>query len=132
MLKKIDIKTSSRVEFVDITARVLEAVGASGVASGTCRVYCPHTTAGITVNEHADPAVAADIAAGLDRAVPQNESYRHAEGNSPAHIKASLMGASATLFVEGGTLALGTWQGVFLAEFDGPRRRQVWVKVTED
>ncbi len=117
---------------MDITAEIRKVVGESGVASGVCHVYCPHTTAGITINEHADPAVVADIAAGLDRIVPQHENYRHTEGNSPAHIKASLIGASATIFIEGGTLVLGTWQGVFFGEFDGPRQRQVFVKITAD
>jgi secondary thiamine-phosphate synthase enzyme len=116
---------------VDITARVREAVRQSGVLDGTCVVYVPHTTAGITVNESADPAVAADILEHLGKLVPQGK-YRHREGNADSHIKASLMGFSLTLVLDRGDLDLGTWQGIFLCEFDGPRRRRVWVKVIPD
>jgi secondary thiamine-phosphate synthase enzyme len=132
LISRIDIKTESRVEFQDITARVGDAVAASSVKSGICYVYAPHTTAGVVINEHADPSVAEDIAAQLDAMVPQHRSYRHLEGNSPAHIKASLVGSSKTLLVEDGRLVLGTWQGVFFAEFDGPRSRRVLVKVVAD
>ncbi len=132
MIKKIDIKTNSPVEFMDITAIIRKIVGESGVESGVCHVYCPHTTAGVTVNEHADPSVVADIAEELGKIVPPHAGYRHQEGNSPAHIKASLMGTIATLFIEGGALVLGTWQGVFLGEFDGPRSRQVIIKIRPD
>jgi secondary thiamine-phosphate synthase enzyme len=113
---------------VDITARVREMVRRSGISDGICIVYVPHTTAGITVNENADPAVVADILEHLGKLVPQGR-YRHREGNADSHIKASLMGFSLALILEGGDLELGTWQGVFLCEFDGPRRRRVWVKV---
>ena len=132
MLKKIEIKTRSRVEFQDITTRVQDIVAGSGVRDGFCHVFVPHTTAGLLVNEHADPAVMEDIEAWLDAVVPQEGNYRHAEGNSPAHIKAGLMGDSRTFFVEDGRLVLGTWQGIFFAEFDGPRSRSVLVKVTPD
>ena len=132
MLKKLNIKTRSRVEFQDVTARIQEAVAESGVRDGLCHVFVPHTTAGLLVNEHADPAVVADITARLDAIVPQNIDYRHTEGNSPAHIKAGLVGDSRTFFVEGGRLVLGTWQGIFFAEFDGPRDRSLLVKVTPD
>jgi len=116
---------------VDITGKIREAVRQSGVSGGICIVYVPHTTAGVTVNESADPAVAADILEHLAKLVPQGR-YRHREGNADSHIKAGLMGFSLTLIVRGGDLALGTWQGVFLCEFDGPRRRQVWIKVIPD
>jgi len=123
-----EVPTSSRSQMIDITARVQEIVRHSGVSDGICVVYVPHTTAGVTVNENADPAVAADILEHLEKLVPQGR-YRHGEGNADSHIKASLMGFSLTLLLEKGALDLGTWQGIFLCEFDGPRRRQVQVKV---
>ncbi len=113
---------------VDITAGIRDAVRRSGVADGVCVVYVPHTTAGLTINESADPAVAADILEHLEKLVPRGR-YRHREGNADSHIKASLMGFSHTILLAGGDLELGTWQGVFLCEFDGPRRRRVMVKV---
>jgi secondary thiamine-phosphate synthase enzyme len=120
------------VEFQEITDRLRDIVDVSGIESGICHIFVSHTTAGILVNEHADPSVVEDIAAQLDELVPQKKSYRHLEGNSPAHIKASFIGNSMTLFIEGGKLALGTWQGVFFCEFDGPRNRNVMVKLTAD
>ena len=132
MIKKIEIKTRSRVEFQDITDLIQDVVAGSGVRDGLCHVFVPHTTAGLLVNEHADPAVMEDFAAQLDIIVPQHKNYRHTEGNSPAHIKSGLLGDSRTFFVEGGRLVLGTWQGVFFAEFDGPRSRSLLVKVTPD
>jgi secondary thiamine-phosphate synthase enzyme len=130
-MKEIRISTGSRDDFIDITGRVREAVAASGVSDGVCRVFVPHTTAAVTINEGADPAVARDIIAGLDRAVPWAAGYAHAEGNSAAHIKTSLMGSSETILVEGGSLVLGTWQAIYLCEFDGPRTRKVLVRVSE-
>ena len=132
MIHRVDIKTGSRVEFQDVTARVRDAIRGSGVKSGICHVFVPHTTAGVIVNEHADPSVVEDIAAQLDTMVPQHRNYRHMEGNSPAHIKASLTGDSETLFIENGDLVLGTWQGVFFCEFDGPRSRHMLIKVVPD
>ena len=132
MIKNVDIKTSTKVEFRDITARVRDIVTARGTASGVCYVFVPHTTAGITVNEHADPDVVADITAQLDVMVPQHDKYHHREGNSPAHIKAMLLGDSETLLIEDGNLVLGTWQGIFFAEFDGPRNRHIYVKIIAD
>ena len=132
MIHRVDIKTGSRVEFQDVTARVRDAIRGSGVKSGICHVFVPHTTAGVIVNEHADPSVVEDIAAQLDTMVPQHRNYRHMEGNSPAHIKASLTGDSETLFIENGDLVLGTWQGVFFCEFDGPRSRHLLIKVVPD
>jgi secondary thiamine-phosphate synthase enzyme len=132
MIYKLNINTHSRVEFQDITDRVNGAVSQSGVEQGLCVVFVEHTTAGVTINEHADPDVAADIIAQLDKMAPLQANYRHSEGNSAAHIKASLMGASLTAIVRYGELALGTWQGIFFCEFDGPRNRNVLVKVIAD
>ena len=132
MIHKLDIKTHSQVEFQEITSRVREIVEASGVKSGVCHIFVPHTTAAILVNEHADPSVVGDIDAQLEIMAPQHKNYRHMEGNSPAHIKASMMGDSRTLFIEDGKLVLGTWQGIFFCEFDGPRNRSVLVKVLAD
>ncbi|MCX7912122.1 MAG: secondary thiamine-phosphate synthase enzyme YjbQ [Dehalococcoidales bacterium] len=129
MFYKLDINTHAREEFLDITRQVHEVVSRSGVKSGLCHIFVPHTTAGILINEHADPSVVDDIAAKLTDLVPLRGSYQHLEGNSPAHIKAGLIGSSVTVFVEDGLLTLGTWQGIFFGEFDGPRRRQVWLKV---
>ena len=123
------IDTRQRSELVEITAQVRAAIGAGGIAEGLAVVYTPHTTAAITINENADPDVATDLNAALDRLVPLHGPYRHAEGNSAAHVKCSLVGVSETLIVQGGTPLLGTWQGVYLCEFDGPRRRQVQVRV---
>ncbi|MCJ7605223.1 MAG: secondary thiamine-phosphate synthase enzyme YjbQ [Dehalococcoidales bacterium] len=132
MLRRLDINTSNRVEFQDITRIVRDAVADSGVKSGVCHVSVPHTTAALTVNECADPDVVADIIAELDRLVPRQGDYRHAEGNSPAHIKAMLVGSSETLFIGHGELILGTWQGIFFCEFDGPRNRKLLVKIVPD
>jgi secondary thiamine-phosphate synthase enzyme len=126
------IKTSRRTQFVDITGRVEKFAAESGVQTGTCHVYVPHTTAGVTINEHADPDVAADVESLFDRLIPHSGPYRHAEGNSDSHMKAILTGTSLTVFIEGGKLMLGTWQGIFLCEFDGPRQRKVHVKIVPD
>ncbi len=132
VMYKISLATGSRVDLQDITPKVQALVESSGIESGVCYVLVPHTTAGITVNEHADPSVVEDIAAQLEAMVPQRTSYRHMEGNAPAHIKASLVGNSETLLVENGKLLLGTWQGIFFCEFDGPRNRTVLVKIVPD
>lgn len=129
MLQKIDIKTHSRVEFLEITSQVREVVWERGIKSGICVVYVPHTTAGVMINEHADPDVVDDITAQLEVIAPQRANYKHSEGNSAAHIKATLIGSSVTVIVQYGDLALGTWQGIFFGEFDGPRSRNVLVKV---
>jgi secondary thiamine-phosphate synthase enzyme len=129
MLHTFSVSTRSRNEFVDITERVNELVASSGVREGICMVFVPHTTAAVTVNEHADPDVARDILQKLEKAVPQRDDYAHNEGNSDSHIKASLIGNSQLLPVSGGKLALGTWQGVFFCEFDGPRKRHVNVQL---
>jgi secondary thiamine-phosphate synthase enzyme len=132
MLHKMEIKTRSKVDFQEITSEIRELIESSGVESGVCFLFMPHTTAGITVNEHADPSVAKDIISQLDELVPQHRRYRHIEGNSPAHIKASLMGSSQVLLIEGGKLVLGTWQGIFFCEFDGPRNRGLLAKIVPD
>jgi secondary thiamine-phosphate synthase enzyme len=121
--------TRRRAEFVEITERVQQALGESGIASGLCVVYCPHTTAALTINENADPDVVHDMLLWLERTIPQEQSgFRHGEGNSDSHLKASLIGSSVTLLVEDGDLVLGRWQGVYFCEFDGPRTRTVHVR----
>jgi secondary thiamine-phosphate synthase enzyme len=130
-VKQIEIRTSGRQSFEDITQQVQQAVSESGVQEGLCHLFCLHTTAGLTVNENWDPSVQHDIGLALDEMLPQRRDFQHREGNSPAHVKSSLVGASQTLFVSGGRLVLGRWQGIYLAEFDGPRTRKVLVKVVE-
>ncbi|SRR5450759_3799370 len=127
-MQSFNVKTSARNDFKDITREVMQAVAATGVSEGICVVYVPHTTAGVTINENADPAVRVDIEGALDRIIPWNGPYKHSEGNSAAHVKASLMGFSATIPVRGGMLVLGTWQGIYFCEFDGPRTRTVHVQ----
>lgn len=127
---EIRVSTKSRTELVDITSQVQDAVRESGVLDGICHVYVPHTTAGITINENADPSVRQDILMELNKMVPFEDSYKHLEGNAAAHIKASIMGSSETILVEGGRLLLGTWQGVFFCEFDGPRNRRVLTRIS--
>jgi len=121
----IAVPTGSKMEFVDITGQIQKEVSRSGISEGICYIYNPHTTAGLTINEGADPAVQDDIVAVLKKVIPMNHPYRHMEGNSPAHIMASLMGSSVTVFIENGRLVLGTWQKIFFCEFDGPRSRKV-------
>lgn len=129
---EIGVSTHSKTEFIDVTDRVQDAVTREAMTSGLCMVYVPHTTAGVTINESADPSVQSDILMVLDRMVPERADYRHLEGNSPAHVKASLMGASALVAVDGGRLVLGTWQGIFFCEFDGPRTRKLHVRFIKD
>jgi secondary thiamine-phosphate synthase enzyme len=125
-----DVQTTSRDEMLDITPRVVEAIAQSGVISGQVTVYIPHTTAGVTINENADPDVIHDILTALDKAIPWRESfYQHAEGNSAAHVKSSMVGCSAVVPIVSGRMSLGTWQSIFFCEFDGPRRRRVIVSV---
>ncbi|HXJ04438.1 MAG TPA: secondary thiamine-phosphate synthase enzyme YjbQ [Candidatus Acidoferrum sp.] len=123
------VKTARRTQMVDVTEEVERAVTKAGVESGVCIVYIPHTTAGVTINEHFDPDVATDLEGVFERLVPRSGPYRHSEGNSDSHAKAAMTGTSATIFVEEGKLALGRWQGVFFCEFDGPRERRMWVRV---
>jgi secondary thiamine-phosphate synthase enzyme len=128
--KTITVKTDSAQQFVDITPQVRLVVRESGLKSGVCRVFIPHTTAAVTINENADPNVRRDILARLEAIAPADGTYLHSEGNSHAHIKSSLVGSGVSVFVEAGQLVLGTWQSVFLCEFDGPRTRNVMVRVS--
>jgi len=127
----LTVNTRSQTELVDITAEVGRMVAKSGVRQGLCMVYVPHTTAGVTINESADPSVRADLLMVLNQMVPWKADYRHMEGNSPAHAKSTLVGTSQTVAVENGTLVLGTWQGIFFCEFDGPRQRSVHLRILE-
>ncbi len=129
MIQNIKVKTHSRSEFIDITVQVQNVLSVSGIKSGICQVCIPHTTAGVTINENADPDVKSDIIQTLDKTVPWHGNYRHIEGNSAAHIKASMMGFSALLPVENGSIVLGTWQCIYFCEFDGPRTRNIIVNM---
>ncbi len=129
MTQAFSVKSSKQTELIDITRPVQEAVQRAGVKEGLCVIFTPHTTAAVTINENADPSVPRDILMELNKIVPFEDRYQHTEGNSAAHIKSSLIGCSETLFIESGKLLLGTWQGIFFCEFDGPRNRQVYVKV---
>jgi len=128
-MERISLKTNSRVELVPITKEIQAVVLKSKVKEGVCFVFCPHTTAGLTINENADPSVRKDIINTLFKLVPEDTDYSHKEGNADSHVKASLFGSSLTIFIEKGTLALGTWQGVYFCESDGPRSREIWVKI---
>ncbi len=128
MFLTISINTRDRSEMIDITSKVEEELNKSGLKDGVCFVFVPHTTAGITINESADPNVVADLQATFNKLVPWEGSYRHTEGNSAAHIKSSLIGSSVIVLVESGHLKLGTWQGIFFCEFDGPRSRKIYIK----
>ncbi|HIJ79255.1 MAG: secondary thiamine-phosphate synthase enzyme YjbQ [Desulfobulbaceae bacterium] len=126
------VSTSKNMHLVDITAQTTKAVADSNIRNGCCIIYNPHTTAGLTINEGADPTVQTDIIEALRKIVPLDHPYRHLEGNSPAHVMASLMGSSVTVFIENGNLCLGTWQKIFFCEFDGPRSRKVLWQITGD
>ena len=128
----LQVKTARRTEWVNIAAEVSRCVAASGISTGVCYLYVPHTTAGITINEGADPNVARDMETAFDRMVPRDAGYKHYEGNSDSHIKASLVGASQSVLIEGGQLVLGRWQSIFFCEFDGPSNREVQVKIQPD
>jgi secondary thiamine-phosphate synthase enzyme len=130
-IQTFPVRTSAQTEFIDITRSVQEAVKKTEIEDGLCIVFIPHTTAAVTINENADPSVAHDIVMELNKIIPFKDQYHHSEGNSPAHIKASLVGCSETVFVESGKLVLGTWQGIFFCEFDGPRDRKVHVRVVK-
>jgi secondary thiamine-phosphate synthase enzyme len=131
MVKEISVATRSRTSLVDITAQIRKVVKESGVQSGICHIYVPHTTAAVTINENADPSVKKDILKELEKLVPFDDNYSHLEGNAAAHVKSSLIGVSETVFVEAGDLRLGTWQGICFCEFDGPRNRRVLVYIFE-
>ena len=126
---ELAVKTHNRTELVDITAQVAKLAHESKVQSGLLTLFVPHTTAAVTINENADPSVQHDLLAELNRLIPFTGPYQHTEGNSAAHVKSTIVGPSLTLFIENGRLALGTWQGLFFCEFDGPRSRKVWVKI---
>jgi secondary thiamine-phosphate synthase enzyme len=128
-MHELKIRTKTVTEFYEITSDIQGIVTASGIKSGICLIFVPHTTAAVTINEHADPDVVEDIIASLDSIVPSHINYKHAEGNSPAHVKSSLIGTSQSVIVENGNLVLGTWQGIFFCEFDGPRTRTIFVDV---
>ena len=130
-VSQFTVRTTTHTQMLDITAQVRRAVADSGVQNGLCVVYIPHTTAAVTVNENADPDVQTDFMKEINKIVPWEDGYYHAEGNSAAHLKASMMGFSETLIVDGGKLLLGTWQGIYFLEYDGPRTRKVYVKVME-
>ncbi len=132
MLKEVKVTTQSRSQMVDVTQRVSEAVAETGIRNGVCLIFVPHTTAGITINENADPSVVADILKETNKIVPWDDDYKHLEGNAAAHIKASMMGCAQVVLVENGRLLLGTWQGIYFCEFDGPRSRKILLKVLAD
>ncbi|MBN2005906.1 MAG: YjbQ family protein [Anaerolineae bacterium] len=132
MFSKFTVQTRSRVDLIDVTAEVGRMVAESGVMEGICFVFCPHTTAAIVLNENWDPSVEQDVAMALAHMVPDDLPYRHSEGNSTAHIKSVLLGTDHFIFIQDGKLQMGTWQGIFLAEFDGPRTRTVWTKIVSD
>ena len=127
----LSVKTSGRTELVDITTKIAKLVKESGVSEGLCMLYVPHTTAAVTINESADPSVKGDILMVLNQIIPWDADYKHMEGNSPAHVKSTLVGASELVAIESGALVLGTWQGLFFCEFDGPRTRKVHVRIIE-
>lgn len=132
MVRYINVKSMARNEFIDITGKVQETVAEEGVKDGVCYIYVPHTTAGITINEGADPSVQRDIQHTLSRLIPFESDYQHREGNSDAHIKSTIAGVSKSVFIEDGMLVLGTWQAIYFCEFDGPRHRRVAIKVIKD
>ncbi|MFN4228116.1 MAG: secondary thiamine-phosphate synthase enzyme YjbQ [Candidatus Ratteibacteria bacterium] len=128
-MEKITIKTRKRTDFVDITGEIENFVRSKNIKNGICYIFIPHTTCGITINENADPSVKNDIIEKLEQLIPENDRYSHTEGNADAHIKSSIVGHSLTVFIENNSLQLGTWQGIYLCEFDGPRIRNVWLKI---
>ncbi|MGC9002765.1 MAG: secondary thiamine-phosphate synthase enzyme YjbQ [Dictyoglomus sp.] len=132
MFYEISVSTPQRIALVDVTEKIEETVKESKVRNGICFIYVPHTTCGILINENYDPSVIRDILNAYERIVPQNLPYAHLEGNSPAHIKSTIVGVNTFVFIREGKLKLGTWQGIFLAEFDGPRYRKLWIDIIED
>ena len=132
MFQTLTVRTNSRTEFLDLTRQIQAALQESGVREGLCHLFVPHTTAAVTINENADPSVKADILMVLNQIISDHEPYRHLEGNSPAHIKSSLFGPQLTLIISDGRLVLGTWQGIYFCEFDGPRTRRLHLKIVAD
>lgn len=131
-MEKISVKTSRRIELIDITDQIEHIISKSKVKDGVCFLFCPHTTAGLTINENADPSVRRDIINTLNKLIPEGTGYTHTEGNADSHIKSSLFGSSLTIFIADGHLAFGTWQGIYFCEGDGPRSREVWVKIIQN
>ena len=131
-METLSVSTSERLDLVDITSQVAHEVSKSSVDTGTVTIYVPHTTCGVTINESADPDVERDIKMHLTKLVPKDGGFRHSEGNSDSHIKTSMIGSSENVFIESGKLVLGTWQGIFLCDFDGPRTRKVYIKIVEE
>ena len=131
-MKILEITTTKRNEFIEVTSQIQKAVSEEKLKNGVCIVFCPHTTAALTINENADPSVKKDILNHLDKLAPANARYSHAEGNADSHIKSSLLGSSLNVIIEEGSLSLGTWQGIYFCEFDGPRKRMLYVKVIKD
>ncbi len=129
MIRYINVKSRTRTEFIDITEKIQEIINEEGVKEGVCYIYIPHTTAGVTINEGADPSVQRDIITTLNRLIPFEGDYHHREGNADAHIKSTLVGISQVVFIESGRLSLGTWQAIYFCEFDGPRHRRVHIKI---
>lgn len=132
MFAEFELNTSKREEFKDITKKLQEFITSSNIESGICIIYTPHTTSAITINENADADVCTDILNGLKEIAPYEKNYRHIEGNSDSHIKASLLGSSQTVIIQNAKLKLGTWQGIYFCEFDGPRKRKIWIKIIKD
>ena len=128
-MHEIEVSTTEQVQFVDITDKIKSVVDSENVADGICVIYVPHTTAAVTINENADPDVSTDMIKEINKIIPFSDNYRHFEGNSAAHIKSSMIGASETVLIENEKLKLGRWQGLYFCEFDGPRRRKVWIKI---
>jgi len=128
-MERISVKTNKRIELFDITDKIQSAVTKIKAKDGVCVVFCPHTTAGLTINENADPSVRSDIINAMNKLIPENAGYAHSEGNADSHVKSSLFGQSLNIIVEGGSLQLGTWQGIYFCESDGPRSREVWIKM---
>ncbi|MBL7070350.1 MAG: YjbQ family protein [Candidatus Omnitrophica bacterium] len=128
-MERVSLNSAKRVELIDITDKIQAIISRSKIQDGACLLFCPHTTAALTINENADPSVRQDIIKCLNALVPADSGYSHAEGNSDSHIKSSVFGPTLSVFIEGGKLALGTWQGVYFCEGDGPRSREVWIKI---
>jgi secondary thiamine-phosphate synthase enzyme len=131
VLEKIKVSTHERCQLIDITRKVIQIIEKQKIKEGILHIFCPHTTAAVTVNENYDPSVQTDISETLSKLIPHHAHYAHTEGNADAHVKAAVMGSSRTLFIHNGTIAFGSWQGIYLCEFDGPRTREVWVKIIE-
>ena len=131
-MEKISVKTNKRIELIDITEEIRRFAAKSKIRDGVCFIFCPHTTAGVTINENADPSVRSDMINTLNKVIPENAGYAHSEGNSDSHIKSSLFGSSLSVFIESSQLCLGVWQGIFFCEGDGLRTREVWVKAIKE